>query len=223
MTTTSTAILAQGSVLSIAGTPGTPVACSAITKGIAGAVTLCSAAVTTGVSVGSVVVFASATGMPEIVGRIGIVTAVVASTSFSVNIDSSGFAANATAASAVPQTWVKINNLKDFNAFEGQVSEIDKTNLSSLAKEVSPGLEDFGTIAGTVDLSPVDPGQIAMMLAKSAQTITYFLITYPSATVQRALQGFVKKFGEQGAVDGVIKSAYEVRATGRVCRTEIIN
>lgn len=215
---TSTAKLAQGASLSIAGTPGSALTITAITKA-AGAVCSC----TSPPAVGTAVVFSSATGMPEIVGRIGIVTAQVPSTSFTVNIDSSGFGAAATAASAVPQTWTPINNLKDFNGLEGTVSEVDITNLQSLAKEFVPGLEDFGGITCTVDLDPTDAGQIACMKAKSAQTSTYFKMNYPSASVQRVLAGFVKKFGEQGQVDGALKSACEFRATGRVCRTEVVN
>ena len=214
----STAKLSQGSTLSIAGTPGAAITITAITKAKPA---VCSAA--SPPAVGTVVVFASATGMPEIVNRIGIVTSVAAGVSFTVNIDASGFAAAATAATATPQTWTQINNLKDFNGFEGMVAEIDVTNLSSVGKEFVPGLEDFGAVSGTVDLDPADAGQISVMTVKSQQLLTYFRINYPSGTVQRAFYGFAKKFGEQLQVDGVIKSAFEIRATGRVNRTEVVN
>lgn len=214
---TSTAKLAQGSALYIAGTPGSALTITGITKASTGAVCSC----TSPPAVGTAVVFTSATGMPEIVGLIGIVLSVVASTSFTVNIDSSGFAAVATAASATPQTWTQIANVKDFNGFEGTVSEVDLTNLGSVAKEFAPGLEDFAGVSGTIDLDPTDAGQIAMMKAKSQQTQTYFRLNYPKASVQRVWAGFVKKFGEQGQVDGVLKSAFEIRATGRVSRTEV--
>lgn len=214
----STAKLAQGATLQIAGTAGSPLTITAITKAV-GAVCSC----TTPPAVGAAVVFNGATGMPEIVGRIGIVTAVSAGVSFTVNIDSSNFGAAATAATALPQTFTPIANLKDFNGFEGTVSEVDVSNLSSLAKEFVPGLEDFGGVTCTVDLDPADAGQIACMTAKSAQTVTYFMLTYPSAVVKRVFKGFVKKFGEQGQVDGAIKSSCEFRATGRVCRTEVTN
>lgn len=214
----STAKLAQGSTLQIAGTPGSALTITAITKA-AGAVCSC----TSPPAIGTIVVFTSTTGMPEMVGRIGVVTAISAGVSFTVNIDSTGFAAAATAASAQPQTWTPIANVKDFNGFEGTVTEVDVSNLQSQAKEFLPGLEDFGGLTCTVDLDPTDVGQIACMTAKSAQTVTYFLLTYPSASVKRAFKGFVKKFGEQGQVDGALKSACEFRATGRVCRTEVIN
>ena len=213
----STAKLAQGATLAIAGTAGTAITATAITKAKPAVVTA-----TNTLAVGDAVVFTAATGMPEIIGRIGIVT-VASGSSFTVNIDASGFAAAATAATASPQTWTVINNLKDFNGLEGVVSEIDVTNLSSIGKEFVPGLEDFGGVTGTVDLDPTDAGQIAAMLAKSQQTSTYFRMKYPTAAVARVFLGFVKKFGEQVGVDSVIKSPFEIRATGRVARTEVVN
>ena len=214
----STAKLAQGSTLSISGTAGANLTITAITKA-----TPAVASCTTPPAVGTVVVFTSATGMPEIVGRVGIVTAVSAGVSFTVNIAAAGFAAAATAAIGSPQVFTAISNVKDFSALEGMVAEIDVTNLSSIGKEFVPGLEDFGGISGTVDLDPTDAGQIAAMTAKSAQVSLYFMLVYPSGSVRRAALGFVKKFGEQLAVDGVIKSAFEVRLTGRVSRTEIVS
>jgi hypothetical protein len=133
----------------------------------------------------------------------------------------SGFAAAGTTASSQPQTWTQLINLKDFNGFEGTVSEIDTTNLDSLAKEFLPGLEDFSGVSGTVDLDPSNAGHIAAMTAKSKQTSTYFKLNYPSASVQRVFAGFVKKFGEQGQADGVFKSQFEIRCTGRVSRSEL--
>lgn len=214
----STAKLAQGATLAIAGTAGSAITITAITKAKPAVVTA-----TNTLAVGDAVVFTVATGMPEIVGRIGIVT-VATGASFTVNIDASVFAAAATAGTATPQTWTIINNLKDFNGLEGMVSEIDVTNLSSIGKEFVPGLEDFGGVTGTVDLDPTDAGQIACMLAKSQQTSTYFRMLYPTAgSVRRVFLGFVKKFGEQVGVDSVVKSPFEIRATGRVARTEVVN
>jgi hypothetical protein len=213
----STAKQAQGTALYIAGTPGSALSITAVTKATGAVVTA-----TNTLAVGDVVVFGSVTGMPEINGRIGIVTAATGS-QFTTNIDSSGFANAGTTGTATPQTWTKISNLKDWNGFEGTVSEIDTTNLDSLGKEFQPGLEDFGSVTCTVDLDGADAGQIAAQKAKSAAANTYFRLYYPKAAVYRAFAGFVKKFGEQGQVDGVIKSMCEFRASGRVSRSEVVN
>lgn len=213
---TSTAVLAQGSKIAIAGTPGSAITITGITKAKPAVVTA-----TNTLAVGDAVVFSAATGMPEIVGRVGIVT-LASGTSFTVNIDASGFSAAATAGTANPQTWTNIANPHDFNAFNGVVSEVDKTNLQSSAKEFSPGLEDFGSMTFNMDLDPTDAGQIAMMAARATSASTYFKLTYPNASVVRVAQGFVKKFEETGSVDGVYKVAAEVRFSGRVSRQESV-
>jgi hypothetical protein len=214
--TVSTAKLAQGAALEIAGTPGSSITITGITKATPAVVTA-----TNTLAVGDVVVFGTVTGMPEINGRIGIVT-VASGTSFTVNIDASGFAAAGTGGTATQQTWTKVSNAKDFNGFGGAVSKIDVSNLDSVAMEYKPGLEDFGTVTGTVDLSGADAGQIAMQVAKSTQASTYFRITYPSASVKRAWAGFVVKFDEAGSVNNVLKSTFELQITGRVSRTEVV-
>lgn len=213
----STAKLAQGTTLEIAGTDGANLTITAITKATSA---VCSC--TSPPAIGTTVVFATASGMPEIVGRIGQVTAVSAGTSFTVNIDSSAFATAATASTATPKTWVNVPNLKDWSGFDASVAENEVSNLQSLAKEFLPGLEDHGSVTCSVDLDPADAGHQAMMSAKAKQLTTYFRLTYPKAgNVKRVTAGFVKKFGESGQVDGVIKSAVEVRCTGPVNRSEV--
>lgn len=213
----STAILAQGTSFAIAGTPGSALTITSISK-VAGAVCSCTAPP----AVNSVVYFASATGMPEIVGRFAIVTAVVPATSFTVNIDSSAFAAVATAASAIPQTFTVVNNIHDYTGMDGVAAEIDVTNLQSLAKEYSPGLEDFGQFAFNLDLNPADPGQVALRAAKTSQSKTYFMLTMRTGAI-RVLFGFVKKFSEAGGVDAVVKSSVDIRISSRPSFSELIN
>lgn len=213
----STAILAQGTSFAVAGTPGGVLTITAITKA-AGAVCSC----TTPPPVGSSVVFATATGMPEIVGRFGIVTAISAGVSFTVNIDSSGFAAVATAATANAQTWTTVGNIHDYTGFDGVAAEIDVTNLASLAKEFSPGLEDFGQFSMNLDGNGADVGQLALRAAKTAQNKTYFLLVMRNG-LQRLIYGFVKKFSEAGAVDGVVKVACDIRISSRPSFSEVIN
>ena len=111
--------------------------------------------------------------MPEINGRVGIVSAATG-TGFTVNIDASGFVTAGTTGTATPQTWTPVNNIHDYTAFDGTASEIDVTNLQSLSKEYSPGLEDFGQFSMNLDVDTTDAGQIAMRAAKTAQNKTYF-------------------------------------------------
>lgn len=213
----STAISAQGTAIGIAGTPGTALTITAISKAV-GAVCSCTAPP----AVGTAVVFSSATGMPEIVGRIGIVTTVTAGVSFVVNIDSTGFNATATAATAAPQTFLPIANVHDYTGFDGSASEIDVTNLQSLAKEYNQGLEDFGQFSMNLDIDNTDPGQIAARAAKTSQAKTYFQIIMRNSK-SRIIFGFVKKLSEAGAVDGVVKGSCDIRISGRPSFSEITN
>lgn len=218
--TTSTAFPAQGTSISIAGAPAATLNITAITKSASGSGAVCSC--TTPPPVGTVMVFATATGMPEIVGRIGIVSAVAAGVSFTVNIDSSSFASAATTSTATPQTWVTMANAHDFSGFDGSASETDVTHLLSSAKEYIPGLEDFGQMSMNIDVDPSDPGQLAARAAKTSQVRTYFQVAYRNGK-SRVWYGFVKKFSESGAVDAVVKASCDIRISGRPSFSEVAN
>jgi len=206
----STAISAQGSKLYISGTPGSAITITGITKA--------SSAVVTGthsLAVGDVVEFGTVTGMPEIYGLLGIVTAISTTVSFTVNIDSSGFATVGTDGTATPQTWTQIKPFIDYNGFDGAASELDKTHMESDAMENSPGLQDFGQFAFNVDVDNADAGQLALRAAKTASSIKNFKLRLPNAK-GRVWKGWVKKFNETGGVNKIVKGAVDVRITGAV-------
>lgn len=210
---TSTAISAQGTKGYIAGVDGSALSITAITKATQAVVTAANT-----LSAGDVVVFGTVTGMPEIEGLIGIVQATgLSSSTFTTNIDSSGFASAGTTGAATPKTMTKIGNVKDWNGFDGQKSEIDVSNLDSTAKEFIPGLEDFGQLSFNVNVDDTDAGQIALRANKSSNVRTYFKLLLPSGKV-RAFQGFVKQFGETGGVDKTVDAPVVVRITGPVSR-----
>lgn len=207
---TSTAISAQGSTFSIEGTPGSAITITAITKATSAVVTG-----TNTLAVGDVVEFGSSiTGMPEIQGLLGVVTAASGS-SFTVNIDSSGFATAATAGSANPKTWTAINNVKDYSGFDGTTSEQDKTNLQSGAMEYAAGLQDFGQFTVSLDIDDTDAGQIALRAAKTASATKAFKLRLPNGKV-RTFKAFCKKFSEQGGVNQIVKGSADLRITGVV-------
>lgn len=205
----STAISAQGSTISVAGTPGTSISITGITKAAAAVVTA-----TNTVAVGDVVLFGVVTGMPEINGLFGKVT-VASGTTFTVAINSSNFASVGTTGAAVPQTWVKVGNFHDYTGFDGSATEIDRTNLDSLAMENFPGLQDFGTFSFNVDNDDTDVGQLALKANKTSATIAPFKLVLPNGKY-RVWQGWVKKFSEAGGVNALLKCSVDVRITGYV-------
>jgi hypothetical protein len=217
--TISTFRQAQGTQLSIAGTAGSAITVTAATKA-----SPCVLSCANTMAVGDIGVFPDAglTGMPELGGRIFVVTAATGS-AVTTNIDASGFAAAGTGGSFTPQTWVRVANLSDFDAFNGTADEFETSHLESEAKEYGTGLEDMGSLTGNVQFNPTDAGQLAMIKAKSAGLSTYFRLKYPGGTTARAFKGAVKKFSESGQTGGAQKGSFEVRISGRVSRQEVVN
>ena len=206
---TSTAISAQGSTISIEGTPGAAVTITAISQAASAVVTASNT-----LAVGDVFEFGIVAGMPEIFGLLGIVSAATGS-SFTVGINSALYAAPGTSGTGNPKTWVAIGNVKDYSGFDGAVSELDKTYLQSGAMEYAAGLQDFGQFAMNLDVSDADAGQTALRVTKTAATTKAFRLVLPNSA-RRVFKGFVKKFSEQGGVNQIIKASIDVRITGVV-------
>lgn len=206
---TSTAISGQGTKIYIAGTPGTALSITDITRAANAVVTA-----TNTLAVGDVVRFGAVAGMPEINGLLGIVS-VATGTSFTTNIDSIGFSGEGTTGAGAPQVFTKIGNIHDYSGFDGSATELDRTNLDSLAMENFPGLQDFGQFTFNLDTDDTDPGQMALRAAKSASTIQPFKVVLPNGKV-RAFQGWCKKFSETAGVNAIIKASVDIRITGAV-------
>ena len=211
---TSTAQVAQLSRFYVSGTPGASISITAISKAVAAVVT----AVNT-LAIGDVVLFGAVTGMPEINGLIGIVSAASGS-SFTVgNIDSSGFATAGTAGTDSPQTFAKVGNVQDFTPDGGTATVIDVTNMDSTAKEKRQGLQDNGNYSLTYDADYTDVGQLRLIAARAAQAVVVFKQYYPGGLKIRAWQGFVQKIAEPVAgVDKVLRSSATLVVTGPISR-----
>lgn len=207
----SAAVSSQGTKFQVALTPGSSITLTAVSKA--------TQAVCTGsntLAVGDVVVFGAVTGMPEIAGALAVV-AVASASSFTVNLDSSGFAAPGTAGAAVPQGgWVSVGGLNTYSGFDGQASEIDVTDMDSKAKEFVLGLQDFGNLQ--LDLKailPTDSGQLAIRAAKASGTKKVYRIV-GSDGMTEAFFAYAKKFSESSGVDQVKKGQIGLRITGAV-------
>ena len=210
---TSTAQVAQLSKFYVSGTPGASISITAISKAAAAVVTA-----TNTLAVGDVVIFGAVTGMPEINGLLGIVT-VASGSSFTVAIDSSGFATAGTAGTASPQTFSKVGNVQDFTPDGGTATVIDVTNMDSTAKEKRQGLQDNGNYALTYDADDTDVGQLRLIAARAAQAVVVFKQYYPGGLKIRAWQGFVQKITEPVAgVDKVLRCSATLVVTGPISR-----
>lgn len=211
---TSTAQIAQLSKIYVSGTPGSALSITAISKAVQAVVTA-----TNTLKQGDVVIFGAVAGMPEIAGLLGIVQAAPTGTNFTVNIDSSGFAAVGTMGAATPQTFAKVGNVKDFAPDGGSVNVIDVSNTDSTAKEKRPGLQDNGNATLSYDADDTDPGQLALIAARSAQSIIVVKQVLPGSMKIRAFQAFVNKLSEPAiGVDKVLTSSASLTITGPISR-----
>jgi len=215
------AINAQGSIISIDDGDGTPIAITGITKAASAVVS----SLTAGVAIGDAVRFGPVTDMPEIEGMTGVVTAATAGTSFTVDIDSSGFVAPGTAGTASELVFVKGCEVKTFNGFDGQAAEIDVTTLCSTAREYLPGLQDFGAFNFDVNLVPNDPFQVECNEAKAAGEKRTFTLLLPpgqdGAQFMYVFDGFVRQFTISGGVDQAVAGSVVLRVTGEPALIEM--
>ncbi|MEM5325174.1 phage tail tube protein [Paraburkholderia sp. JHI2823] len=208
---TSTAISAQGSKLEVSGGSG---AAKNITGLALGFPTILKA-VAHGMANGDIVTFAALTGNTTLNGVTAVVKNVTTDT-FAVEVDTTGGAAYVNGGTATPAQWAPIANLKSFKGFDGQANEIDKTNLSSTAKEYMLGLQDFGHFTFDVDKDFADPGQLACSAAKRAGTLKNFRLTLPNGTTA-TWAAYVKNDPLDGGVDQLLATTgVSLRISGDV-------
>lgn len=222
MTFKSKAINAQGTILAIADGTGSPISdITAITKAASAVVS----SVTSPVAIGDAVKFISVANMPEIEGMVGVVTAVTAGASFTVNIDTSNFAAAGGAGTAEVQVMVAGCEAKTFSGFDGQAAEIDVTTMCSTAREFLQGLQDFGQFTFDVNLVPNDPFQMECNEAKRLMQSRVFTLTLPPGVdteqYQYVFEAFVRQFSISGGVDQPVGGSVTLRVTGEPTVVEI--
>jgi len=211
----SKAINAQGSRIAIDNGTGVPI--DDIT-----AVTKASEAVASSVladpAIGDVVRFISVASMPEIDGQAGAVTAVSAGVSFTVDIDSTGYATAGAAGTATQLVFVEGCEIKTFSGFDGQAAEVDITTLCSEAREYLIGLQDFGNLSFDVNYVPNDPFQMECMDAKGKGARRTFTLTLPPGQDGKQFvwifDAFVRQFTIAGGVDQAVTGSVSLRITG---------
>lgn len=208
---TSTAISAQGSVLSIGTGSGAAKTISGISLGNPTIIT----ATAHGFADGDVVTLSGLTGADAATlnGQTVSVRHVTTNT-FAVYIDTTGKTITA-AGSATPVSFTNIVNVRSFSGFDGAASEIDVTNLSSVAKEFVLGLVDSGQFTFEIDYDSDNSGHVALRAKQVSGVLSNFKMTLPDATVI-TFNAYVKKFSLAGGVDAVIRSSVDLRISGAV-------
>lgn len=207
----SSAISAQGSVIAI----GTGSGAAKTITGIAlGSPTIITSAAH-GFSNGDVVTLAGLTGVDAglLNGQTVSVRNVTTNT-FAVYIDTTGKTITA-AGTATPITFTNVVNVKTFTGFDGAASEIDITNLDSVAKEYKLGLVDAGNFSFEIDYDNTNAAHVALRSKQSSGVLTSFKLTLPNTNVI-TFSAYVKKFSLAGGVDAVARTSVDLRISGPV-------
>lgn len=208
---TSSAISAQGSVISIGTGTGVAKTISGISLGNPTIIT----ATAHGFVNGDTVTIAGLTGAnaATINGQTWSVRNITTNT-FAVYVDTTGLTITA-AGTATSVTFTAIANVKTFSGFDGSASEIDVTNLDSTAKEFKLGLVDSGSLSMEIDYKSTEASHIALRAKQVSGVITNFKVVLPDAT-SITFTAFVKKFSLQGGVDAVAHTTVDLRLSGSI-------
>lgn len=166
-----------------------------------------------GYAAGDIIYIDGIVGMTQLNGRAFVVSNPLTGTFELKGIDGTGYTTYASGGNAYKATLSSVAEVSNFDGFDGQASEIDVTNLQSLAKEYLIGLQDFGTANFDLFLRNADAGQVALRAAKESAAAKIFAVTLSDATVA-AFVGFVKSFSASGSADGAVAGKTSIRITG---------
>lgn len=211
----STAISAQGSVFYIGTGSGTAKTISGVTVGNPTIIT----STAHGFSNGDVVTIASLTGADAaLLNGSSFVVKYKTTNGFAIEVDTTGKTITAGSGTATPVTFTQVNNVKDFSGFDGSASELEKTNLSSTAKEFMLGLVDPGQFTMNLDGDLNDAGQAALRTKQYSGALCNFKLVLPGAVTNLTytFNGYVKKFSSTGGVDQIYKINCDIRISGPV-------
>lgn len=110
---------------------------------------------------------------------------------------------------------VKVGQIASYTGLDGQSSDIDISNLDSLAREFRQGLQDFGNFSMELQRDPSDAGQAAMEAAKAAQLTKTCVLTLPDGQYA-TFQAYCKQISLAGAVDAVQTGTASLKISGIV-------
>jgi hypothetical protein len=207
----STAISAQGSKLEIGTGSG---AAKTISGAAVGYPTILTSTAH-GLANGDVVAIAAIVGTLSAINGMSFTVKNATANTFAIEYNSTGLAYTS-GGTATPTTWTQIKNLKTFSGFDGQASELDRTNLDSVAKENVLGLVDYGQFTVDLDYDYADAGQAALLASQVSGAIKTFKLTLPDAHTA-SFSAYVKKIGAAGGVDQIVKrQGVAMRISGAV-------
>jgi hypothetical protein len=116
-----------------------------------------------------------------------------------------------------PVVYTQVKGVTNFSGVDGAASDIDITDLDSLAKEYLPGLVDNGQFNIETNYLANDPGQIDMRTARAAGTENVpFKLDKIEDGKTLFFFGNVKTAPISGAVDAKLSGSFNIKITGVV-------
>jgi hypothetical protein len=117
-----------------------------------------------------------------------------------------------------------VTGIRDIRS--GTATEIDVSDLSSLAKEYILGLADNGSMTLDVFYDPNDPGQVILEQLRESAAANVFRIGIknplgvgsPALTTTIRFTGFVQTFPIALAVDAAVTGSVTIRITGAITK-----
>ena len=114
---------------------------------------------------------------------------------------------------------VIIGNIKSFDGFDGEASEMDVTHLGSNAKEIMIGIMDSGSLSFEFFPDFTDAGQNELRTNASAGTSATFELATSDGTTATFV-GVVKNAQKlSGSVDSPVEGSATIRITGETVWT----
>lgn len=205
-------ISAQGSTLHIATGTGAAKTITAISIGYPAIVT----STAHGLNNGDVVTLAAIVGTmsTSLNGTSRVVANKTANTFAMLDADTTGLTYTS-GGTATPETYTKINGLVSFTGFDGSASELDTTDLDSVAMEFVSGLVDNGKFGFEMKVIKADAGQTSLRAARASGALTGFKLTLPDASVA-TYSALVKTIPTAGGVNAVLKGSVDTKISGAV-------
>lgn len=205
-------ISAQGSTLQIATGTGGAKTITAISIGNPAIVT----STAHGLANGDVVTLAAVAGtMSTLLNATSHVISNKTANSFALlDADTTGLTYTS-GGTATPVTYTKINGFLSFNGFDGSASELDTTDLDSVAMEFVSGLVDNGKFGFEMKIIKADAGQISLRAARASGALTGFKLTLPDTAVA-TYDALVKTIPTAGGVNAVLKGSVDTKISGAV-------
>lgn len=205
-------ISAQGSTLHIATGTGGAKTITAISVGYPAIVT----STAHGLNNGDVVALATIAGTMStpLNGTSHVVANKTANTFALLDVDTTGLTYTS-GGTATPDTYTKINGLVSFTGFDGSASELDTTDLDSVAMEFVSGLVDNGKFGFEMKVIKADAGQTSLRAARASGALTGFKLTLPDTSVA-TYSALVKTIPTAGGVNAVLKGSVDTKISGAV-------